>query len=203
MDRIRQLIAIARRRQKLRLFVADLGNGLVAAAILGVLLVLFAKFAPQSAFASENAPRGWAFVAILAAAVALTVIILMVLRAFRGVHAQVASDELQALAIDRELKLDERLVSALHLERSQDAFARAAVADAVEVASKPEMPAKVRAAFPVPIAQRAWWSLAAIAAAVAAYLYAPRYEWPAEEVPPTEQARLASKKVTEIGRAHV
>ena len=185
MDRIRKILAIARGRIALAAFVDAFVWGLVAASIVSVLAVVALKLIPGANWGTP------AFLGLVGITLAVTTAILMIVR-----RAERPTDAALALRVDERLRLDERLVTALALERSTDAYARAAVADAVEKASDPALPAKVRAAFPVRVRSHAVWAGALLAGAIAGELFIPAYAWPEEEKQ-AEPAALASKKMTE------
>jgi hypothetical protein len=186
MDRIKSLIALARSRERLALALQAGSVGLLVAAVLLALLVLVAKLVPGTDVPNA-AVVGAAFGGGLVAA-----IVAAMLR-----RSAVATDAQLALRIDERLRLQERLTSALAFERSTDAYARAAVADAVTVASDPALRAKVRNAFPARVPAHVWATTPIAALLVAAQVYLPAYEWPVEEMTPVEEARLAQKKASE------
>ena len=185
MDRIRQVIGMARRRLALAEFVDALVWAVVAASIVAVVALAMVKLVPGASWGSG------AYFALVGAVLACTIVgILFARRRSRP------SDETLALRIDERLRLDERLVTALALERSTDAYARAAVADAVDKASDPAVPSRIRAAFPIRVRSHAVWSAPLLALAVAGQVYLPAYEWPADEQQ-AEPAALATKKASE------
>jgi hypothetical protein len=186
MDRIKSLIALARSRERLGLALQAGSVGLLVAAVLLALLVLVAKLVPGTDVPNA-AVIGAAFGGGLVAA-----IVAAILR-----RSAVATDAQLALRIDERLRLQERLTSALAFERSTDAYARAAVADAVTVASDPALRAKVRNAFPARVPAHIWATIPIAALLVAAQVYLPAYDWPVEEMTPVEEARLAQKKASE------
>ena len=185
MDRIRSIISIARRQLLLAGVLDALAAGMVAAAVVAGLAVLAIKLLPGAQWSNG------AFAALAGAALVLATGIVYAIR-----HRATPSEATLALRIDERLRLDERLTSALALERSTDAYARAAVADAVEKASDPALPARVRAAFPIKLGAHAFWAPALLALAAAAQVYLPAYEWPAEELPSTPVA-LTEKQLVE------
>ncbi|MEI7878648.1 MAG: hypothetical protein WCI96_12090, partial [Planctomycetota bacterium] len=170
MDSIRKIISIARRQLLLATLLDALAWGLVAGAIVAVFALLALKFLPAAQWSTEI------FLALIASALLLTGAVVFALR-HRGSPSEVSL----ALRVDDRLKLEERFTSALALERSTDAYARAAVADAVEKASDPALPARVRAAFAPTISIHTFWSAALIALAIAAQVFLPAYRWPVEE----------------------
>ena len=193
MDRIRHILQLARRRDAFASIVSALSWGLLAAAMVAIGAVGVVKLVPSARFAVEsvvdattgvavNAPKAssiWTAneltLAVLCASVAALLLTTMLLYL---VHRHAAPSEAAiALRVDERLKLDERLTSALAFEHATDAYARAAVADAVDAASKPDIATRVRVAFPIPLAPRGYWSLAALAAAMSVQMFVPRYPW--------------------------
>ena len=102
-------------------------TALLFGALLAAVAVLVVKLVPGAA---ESAMGSTLAVAIASGAtLAVGTSIAMLLR--RGA---IPADVGVALRVDERLKLDERLTTALALERSDDAYARAAIADAVQKA---------------------------------------------------------------------
>ena len=147
MDRIRHILQLARRRDAFASIVSALSWGLLAAAMVAIGAVAVVKLVPSARFAVEsvvdattgvavNAPNAssiWTAneltLAVLCASVAALLLTTMLLYL---VHRHAAPSEAAiALRVDERLKLDERLTSALAFEHATDAYARAAVADAV------------------------------------------------------------------------
>lgn len=188
MDSIRSLLAIAGRRLALARALDALSVGLIAACVVGIVAVVLVKTLPGGV----GGERASAVLLAMSAALVLGGLVrLALVRATRPTDAQLA------LRIDERLKLDERLATALALERATDPYARAAVADAVAVASADGMAAKVRAAFPVRVDGRAFVALLVIAATIAADRVVPRVEWTSEEPAEVEPVALARQEAEE------
>ncbi|MCE2882467.1 MAG: hypothetical protein LW636_08940, partial [Planctomycetaceae bacterium] len=190
MDSIRRLISIARAQIRLSMFVDALATALVAVAAIALLVLLAEKLVP-GVLDGEPRTAHLAFGAALVAALAAGLVAALAMR-----RARKSDDATVALRIDARLGLEERLTTALALEKSIDSYARAAVADAIEVASKSDMPSKVRRAFPVRTPAHLFWALTAVAAAVAGHVWLPRYQWPEREEPKAELAALEAKAAT-------
>ena len=180
MDRIKSLVSIARNRLRQALVVDALATGLVAAAVLLGLLVVLSKLVPGFDASSTVLFAGASAGGVLAAIISFAV----------NRSRTASTDAALALAIDARLKLDERMTTALAFEQSTDSYARAAIADAVEVASRADTASKVRAAFPVPVPHRATYGALGVAALVAAQIYIPAYSWPMPEPTGAELASL-------------
>ena len=185
MDKIRALILLARRQLRLAHAAEAVATGLVAAAILAALLTGYAKLSPYAILTSTM------FASAITGAFAVSVIVVLVLRA-----REAPTEATLALRIDERLHLSERLTTALALERSTDAYARCAVSDAVESASKPDAAKRVKAAFPVRIPDRAYWATSALAASIGLQIFAPVYAWPIAEDVEAEPVKLAQKKAS-------
>ncbi len=185
MDKIRALILLARRQLRLAHTAEAVATGLVAAAILAALLTGYAKLSPYAILTSTM------FASAITGAFAVSVIVVLVLRA-----REAPTEATLALRIDERLHLSERLTTALALERSTDAYARCAVSDAVESASKPDAAKRVKAAFPVRIPDRAYWATSALAASIGLQIFAPVYAWPIAEDVEAEPVKLAQKKAS-------
>ncbi len=175
MDRIRSLVSTARRRLVLEAWLHASWLAAAIAVACVVLLVLERRLVGASAAAAW-----WASgVAWLAACVTVAVAIGAVV-GWARVRAGRRTDEQVAMEVDGRLDSGERLATAIALgsdaSASSDPFARAAIADAVAWASKPEVAGRVRDAFPVRAPAR-WWPLpAAFAAVLLAWLAVPQLE---------------------------
>jgi DNA segregation ATPase FtsK/SpoIIIE-like protein len=103
-------------------------------------------------------------------------------------------DELQvALAVDDRLDLRERLSTALHCHDRSDAFARAAVEDAVQTARDPRMRESVRRRFTV-IAPRNWWISPVMVIVACGVLFMPQIDLFATEPTIDEQEWAQAKQ---------
>jgi hypothetical protein len=90
--------------------------------------------------------------------------------------------ELQvALAVDERLDLREKFSTALHVGGRDDAFARAAMDDAVAVARDARTRERVNRLFPIDPPRRWWMTPSLLAVAVLAALFLPQGNWFAEE----------------------
>ncbi len=144
MDDIRSLLAIARSRLTNARFLRGLHLGLVGAAILMLLLVLFAKTSPAIAAALP-----WLWILLGTAVAALSV-------AFAVARSGAMTPMSLAVLTDERLGLKERLSTALGVKDRTDAFAQAAVADAVIVAKDPRTRESMSRAFPVRAPDSSW-----------------------------------------------
>ena len=142
MIEIQNLIRLATRRLMLARFLETLANGAVLGLAVLLLWVLVSKAVPSLVF------PWW----IPASIVAATVLVAAVLRSFGSGRDAVSV----AVAIDERLGLRDRLSTAVQIDRRDDPFAVAAVADAAAVAARPGIRTSVRAAFQ-PQAPTGWW----------------------------------------------
>jgi len=190
MDRIRQILSIARRRIALAAFVEALGAGFVGAAIVAVLAVLAIKLVPGVTWTTT------VFAALCAASLLLATGAVFAFRRRASSDSRTTGEAGLALRVDERLKLDERLTSAIALERSTDSYARAAVADAVDKASDPALPKRIRAAFPVRFPMHGVLGMLGLVLAALAQVFIPAYEWP-EEKNQAATAALEAPKAAE------
>ncbi|MDZ4754343.1 MAG: hypothetical protein SGJ11_07580 [Phycisphaerae bacterium] len=137
MDEIRALLDIARGRIARARFVRGLHLGIAGAAILLFLLVVFAKTSPAIAGALP-----WLWLVIGAAVAAIIV-------GFAFARSSRLSPLSLAVLVDERLALKERLSTALGVKDRTDAFARAAIADAVVVAKDGRTRESLKRGFPV------------------------------------------------------
>ena len=164
MDRIRHILALARRRLVAVVLADSAVVGAIAAALVAALGVIVLKLVPAAgAVAATGVGATGALAIAAAAAFAIAAAVAFLVR-----RSALPADATLALRVDERLKLDERFTTALALERSDDAYARAAIADAVDKASDPALPARVRAAFPVRWSGHGVWAVALLAIAFAA-----------------------------------
>lgn len=183
MDRVKSVIHLARSRVRLCRALDAASIALIAVAVVLFLLVAAVKLVP-----GVSVSAGIVFGAA-AAVGALAFIAVMAVR-----RREAPTDAQIALLVDERLRLDERLTSALAFASSTDAYARAAIADAVAVASDKGIPAKVRAAFPVRVPMRGIASVLGVALLACVQQFVPAYAWPEEEKTPAEAAQVAQKK---------
>jgi hypothetical protein len=181
MQDIRTILSMAGRRLAATRFLAAFHVvALVAAAI--ALALAVADRVTAAPFVA------WAWVAPSLALAALAAAALLWRRRNRSaIHV--------AVAVDERLALRERLSTALHCSERDDAFARAAVADAVSAARDPRCREMVRRHFRVQPPRR-WWISPLLAVAAAGVLMAPQARLFAREVPADEQAMEDAQKAT-------
>lgn len=173
MDRIRSLVALAR----LRLLVQEwmLASWFVLSIVVGVVLLLIIERRVVGATAALGVPSRSAMwlVGSIALACGLAALIGWLL-----VRARQQTMEQVALELDARIGSGERLSTALALSAdgtvSSDAFARAAIADAVAYAGDPDLLGRTREAFPVRLGNRWWVAPALLVAAVAAWWFIPQ-----------------------------
>ncbi|MFM2165274.1 MAG: hypothetical protein RL325_1711 [Planctomycetota bacterium] len=185
MDRIRQILRIARRRIAVAAFAEALAGGFIGAAIVAALAVLAIKLVPGVDWSTPL------FAALCAGALLVATAAVFAFR--RRAGADSPDEAGLALRVDERLRLDERLTSALALERSTDAYARAAVADAVEKAGDPALPSRLRAAFPVRFPLHGVFGMLGLALAALAQVFVPAYQWPEEKTQAATAALEAPK----------
>ena len=166
MERIHMLAGIARRRLFLQAWVdASLPVAAVAAAVLLVAILERRMVGWSSAIGVPGSGWGWLLLAL--AGVALVAAATGFVRA----RPRLPSAAQAALELDGRIGSSERLATALALAGTPaadaDAFARAAIADAVAFAGDRDLPGRAREAFPVRASGR-WWVAPAVAAACAA-----------------------------------
>jgi len=142
MSDIRDVLHVAARRLHLTAFIDRLHIVAVMIAAIALLAVLFGKMTPALAIPWIWAGPGMAVVAVVAAT------LLWLSRRMNDLQV--------AVAVDERLDLREKLSTALHVSGRDDAFARAAVEDAVAVARDGRTQESVRRKFPVESPNR-WW----------------------------------------------
>ncbi len=142
MNEIRSLLNVAARRLELSSLLSKAHLVVIAAAALS-LLMLLAERLGEATFV----PWRW----VLPAVTALAAIV-----AARMWLSGRRSELQVAVEVDDRLDLRERLSTALHVHARSDAFARAAVGDAVETASDPRVREQVRRRFAI-VAPLRWW----------------------------------------------
>ena len=176
MDRIRSLVAMARRRLFLEAWLraswvaAAVALGVVAALVLERRLLGF-----SGAVAWWASGAAWFVAAMLFAPAAAAVF------GWVRVRAHARTDEQVAIELDGRIGSGERFATAIALERAggaatADPFAKAAIADAVAYAARPEVAGRAKGAFPVRPPAR-WWAVpAALGAACACWFLVPQVE---------------------------
>ena len=177
MSEIRSLLKTAAKRLEAGLFLhkAHLVGVVVAAMVLGLIIA-------DRLFATSFVP--WVWVAPALAVLGLAIAALLWMRSRPGEHHV-------ALLVDERLDLREKLSTALHVANRDDAFARAAVEDAVNVARDPQNHERARRHFRV-AAPGGWWvspSLIALAALVSLLEPMDLFARPVEEPREVTEAR--------------
>jgi DNA segregation ATPase FtsK/SpoIIIE-like protein len=182
MHDIRMLLKRAARRLELSSFLGALHlTAIVAAAVLLVLAI--ADRLPAASYIA------WTWT--LPALAGLCLIAAMIIWSQRRLN------ELQvALAVDDRLDLRERLSTALHCQDRSDAFARAAVEDAVQTARNPRMRETVRRRFAV-VAPRHWWISPVMIVVAVGVLFMPQIDLFASEPIVDEQEWAKAKQEAE------
>lgn len=153
MNRIRSLIAMARRRMFIEVWLAE---SLKASAVAALFLLLLVVERRTTGFTSRlGLPSGWDGVWVW---VGVTVGLFTLAkgwaawRAFRAARKPASV----VLELDARLGTGERFTTALELEHDDDPFARAAVADAIRLAEGADLPARLRERFAIKPPPR-WW----------------------------------------------
>ncbi|MDY7109694.1 MAG: hypothetical protein SYC29_13750, partial [Planctomycetota bacterium] len=183
MNEIKALLSNARRRLEMTTFIGVLH---VVAIVLAALLLglVLADRAPGESFVAWP----WIVPALCGASLLAAVLL----------WSRRRLSELQvALAVDDRLDLREKLSTALHCHQRDDAFARAAVEDAVSTARDPRVRETLRRRFKV-VAPRQWWISPVVVAAAILLSFLPQADLFAREEPIDEQAgREAQKEADE------
>lgn len=185
MDRIRALIAQARRRLASTAFFAGVHVAAVVLAALALAAVLAAKASPAIVV-----PWLWVLPLMATAAIAAGLV--------RARRARRETLEV-ALAIDHRLGLNERLATAIACGDRDDAFARVAVDDAITTAADPTLSARVRKNFAI-AAPRGWWWSPVLAGLAFAALALPQRDLFAAKAVPEDLRRVHQQTVEPIRR---
>lgn len=189
MSEIRDILKVAAGRLHLNAYLERLHIVAAIVAIVALALVLVEKATPTIAIP-------WVWTGPGLALLALTVAFVAWLR--RRVN------ELQvAIAVDDRLDLREKLSTALHVARREDAFARAAVEDAINVARDARTRETVRRRFPVEPPNRWWFTPLVAVIAVLAALLIPQGNLFAGSEEESESAAAPSSEVVEVLEATV
>lgn len=169
MEDIRTVLNHAARRLGLKGLVDRLHVVAIIAVGLALVLVLLGKALPP-----VNASINWALLAPALALLALAgAIAWWAPRRPSPIHV--------AVEVDQRLELKEKLSTAMLCRGREDAFAQAAIDDAIAVARRPETKQNVRRRFAVS-APRGWWiSPVLLAATVLAGFTIPAGDWFARE----------------------
>ncbi len=144
MEDIRTVLNHAARRLGLKAFVDRVHIVAIAAAALALLLVILSKALPL-----VNNSVNWMFVGPALALLAFAA-------AIAWWMPNRPSPLHVAVEVDQRLELKEKLSTAMLCRGREDAFAQAAIDDAIAVAKKPETSRNVRKRFAV-AAPRQWW----------------------------------------------
>ena len=192
MDRIRSLVALARNRLLLQEWIR--ASWTVAAVTVAIVLLVIIERRTIGASAALGVPSRSAMwlVASIALGCGLAAVIgWLRVRALRQTFEQVA------LEVDARIHSGERLSTALALAADSsavdDAFARAAIADAVVFAGDPDLPGRIREVFPVRLVGR-WWVAPLLLVAVIASWWAIPQRIAAEVVAKGPDAALAAER---------
>jgi len=169
MNDIRTVLKVAASRLYATAYIAQLHRIAIVVLGMALLAILVDKSTP-----AVTVPWLWT-------GPALTVV---GLAAAFGLWWRRRQDEIQiALAVDDRLELREKLSTALHVRHRDDAFARAAIEDAVTTARDARTREAVRRQFRVEPPNRWWASPLLLALAVAAGLLIPQGDLFARELP--------------------
>lgn len=172
MDRIRSLVATARRRLLMEAWLSyALQAGVIVAALL---LVLILERRITGASGKLGVPSGWDGVAIWVAIALGAFAVAAAFGAWRARRA-VRNEASAALELDARLVSGERFTTALELENDPDPFAKAAVADAVQYATTPAVAEAVRERFAVKPPHRWWLTPTILTVAAIAWFILPQY----------------------------
>ena len=173
MDRIRSLVALARLRLLLQEWM--LASWFVLSIVVGVVLLLIIERRVIGASAAIGVPSRSALwlVGSIAFACGLAALI-----GWLQVRARQQTMQQVALELDARIGSGERLSTALALSADEtlsgDAFARAAIADAVAYAGDPDLIGRAREAFPVRLGDRWWVAPSLLVAVVGAWWFIPQ-----------------------------
>ena len=173
MDRIRSLVALARLRLLLQEWMR--ASWFVLSIVVGVVLLIIIERRVIGASAVIGVPSRSAMwlVGSIAFACGLAALI-----GWLQVRARQQTMEQVALELDARIGSGERLSTALALSAdetlSSDAFARAAIADAVAYAGDPDLIGRAREAFPVRLGDRWWVAPSLLVAVVGAWWFIPQ-----------------------------
>lgn len=184
-DAVRSLVAVGRRRLRLRRLLEALPTSLLAAAI-----------ATLGAVGLDRAMPGvlppWWIVAVVLASAGLVAAIAVAMR-------RDPSEFAAAVEVDRVLGLRDRLSVAIESAGREDLFARAACEDAERVARDPAHRRQIQQGLPAAAPPRWWWPLPAWAAAIGFALILPQLRGTSAsaETPPAEAVREEAKESLE------
>jgi len=176
MDPVLKLIAQARRRLAVQVIVDSVAVIAMIAASVAIVLVAMERV-------GEETFIPWTWVApLLIVAVGIAVVVVWMRRRLTATSV--------AIEVDRRLGLHARCSTALQLHGNDDPFAKAAVADAVSVASSPQTRERLGRAFPIR-PPKAWWISPVIILAAFLLSFVAPMGWIGEEEPqPITQAKV-------------
>lgn len=187
MNDIRSILKIAAGRLNFSAYLAWFHQVAAGVATLALLLIIVSKMTPAA-----RVPWEWVAPGLVAAAAVIA----------GALWWRRRQSEVQvAIAVDQRLELREKLSTALQIAGREDAFARAAVEDAVAVARDARTREQVRRQFPVEAPRRWWMAPLVVVVAVLAALFipqgdlfarSPEREKAAQPVPVEVQSTLAS-----------
>lgn len=185
MNEIRALLGLARRRLEAGSFLHALHAAMIAAACLALVLII----ADRSA-AEAFVPWTWVGPALALIAIGAAAIIWSRRR---------TTEHRVALLVDERLDLREKLSTALHCHGRDDAFARAAVEDAVVAARDPRNHERIARHFRLQ-SPRGWWisPLLVLAAIMVSFLsFHDLFARDAANDPAVTEAKLEAKTSVE------
>lgn len=186
MNEIRSLLKIVARRLETTSFIGKLHTAGIVAAIIALGLMIVDRTASDSGFVP------WLWVGPVLAVVAAAAALVMWARTR-------ASEPHVALVVDEQLDLREKLSTALHCHGRDDAFAQAAIEDAVKVARDPRTFERAKRTFAVR-PPGAWWvsPLIVLAAIMISFLQPRNLFAPDAKVQPdVAQAKLEAERSIE------
>jgi hypothetical protein len=182
MDDIRTLLRIAGRRIDATLLLAKLHESALVAACIALALMIADRL-PAAPFVP------WVWVLPILAVAAVIAAVVMWHRARKDEHAI-------ALIVDERLDLREKLSTALHVKDRDDAFARAAVEDAVLAARDPRSREMAKRHFGIE-GPRGWWGGPLVILLVVIVSFLPSLDVFSREAPPSPEVLATQHQVAE------
>ena len=186
MNEIQSLLKIVARRLETTSFIAKLHTVGIVAAVIALALMILDRTVSATGFVP------WVWIGPALGLIATAVALLMWFRAR-------PSESHVAVVVDEQLDLREKLSTALHCQGRDDAFAQAAIEDAVHVAGDPRTVERARRTFAVR-PPNAWWvSPLIVLAAIMISLLQPRnlFARDPKVQPDVTQAKLEAEKSIE------
>ena len=174
------LVALARARMNRQILWAATARWGIPAAVILILLAVAERLGPEPVVP-------WTIALGVLAALYVAAVIASVLR-FRP------AEEVVAAEIDRRLELRDRITTALAFQGRDDAFAQAAVADAVRICRLPQSRERVRRLFPVS-GPSDWWHAPGLSLLAAGTLLLPQLSVFAPDNEDPQQIQLAAEEV--------